>query len=100
MRPDLFFSHKEKSSKCGMFGTDGGIMERMGRQSQLRGSNMREKSHSCCVSKQCLNTLDEALGGGEWLRVRGLDVLAARAFCCRLCTQGETASAVLGLSWS
>lgn len=48
------------------------------------------------MNKQSLDTLGEALGGGEWLRVEGLDVLASGAFCCSLLTQGETAFTVRG----
>lgn len=60
---------------------------------------MREKSHSCFISKPCLKSLDEALGREEWLPVEDLDVLAPGAFCYSLRAQGETASMVLGLSW-
>lgn len=74
-------------------------MERTVMWSQLPGSNTREKSHACCMNKQSLDTLGEALGGGEWLRVEGLDVLASGAFCCSLLTQGETAFMVRGPFW-
>lgn len=45
------------------------------------------------------DSLDEALGGGEWLWVEDLDVLAPGAFCCSLRAYAETASMVLGPSW-